>query len=295
MALTCCGKVGEPKPPYVRIPEKIRDLAASQSGFDVILSWTNPAHNLDGSNALDPATIHITSNGTKLTDVAATGPGKPQSFSVAAQSWIGQSRTFSVWLETDRRKTSEVATVRAQPVDIPGAVIDIRPVVDQYAITITWNPPAQNTNLANGYFVQRSDLRSAPTLTTEPRFTDRSFNYGKTYTYQIISAREIDSKWISGLASPAVSLVAVDHTPPRIPSGLALVVTDTGGAIVTWDVNEELDLKGYFVYRDSRKLNPAEPQTGNHFFDPDYKPNTIYAISAVDEYGNESPRSAPIS
>jgi hypothetical protein len=285
--------VGDPKPPYVRIPEKIRDLAASQSGYDVILSWTNPAHNLDGSNATDPATIHITSNGTKLTDLAATGPGKPQSYSIPAQSWIGQSRTFSVWLETDRQKISEVTTVRAQPVDIPGAATSIQPVVDQYAITITWNPPAQNSNLANGYFVQRTDRQSAPTLTTEPRFTDRSFDFGKTYTYQVVSARQIDSRWISGLASPAASIVAVDHTAPRIPSGGAIVVTDTG-AIVTWDVNEELDLKGYFVYRDGRKVNPTEPQPGNHFFDTDYKPDTTYAISAVDQYGNESPRSAPI-
>jgi hypothetical protein len=73
-------------------------------------------------------------------------------------------------------------------------------------------------------------------------------------------------------------------------------VTDTG-AIVTWDANQELDLKGYFIYRNggNRPINPETPQPGNSFEDRDYKPGTTYSVSAVDESNNESRRSAPIS
>jgi hypothetical protein len=129
---------------------------------------------------------------------------------------------------------------------------------------------------------------------TETQFTDRSFNYGKNYTYQIVAARQVDTKWINGIPAPPVSVEANDRTPPRVPTGLAIVVTDSG-AIVTWDANQELDLKGYFIFRNGHKLNPKEPQTGNSLVDPGYKPNTTYAVSAIDEFGNESQPSAPIS
>jgi len=291
---TACGKVGEPRPPYVRIPERVHDFAATQSDNKVVLSWTNPAHNLDGSTATDLAVVHITSNGAAVADVAPTGPGKSQSYAVPAQNWIGQTRTFNVWLETARHKQSDVASVRAQAVEVPGAVANLKAIVDQYAINLTWDPPQVNRDLSDGYFVRRTDRQTPPELTTENQFKDSSFDFGKTYIYEIVSARHVGSSWITGTSSAPLSVAAVDKTPPHIPGGLAIVVTDSG-AIVTWDPNQELDLKGYFVYRNGHKVNPAEPQTGNSFADPDYKPNTTYSVSAIDQFGNESQPSPPIS
>jgi hypothetical protein len=292
--LTGCGKVGEPKPPFVRIPERVQNLAANQSGYNIVLSWTNPAHNVDGSTASDLATIHVTSNGASVADVTSTGAGEPQSYSLPAQTWLGESRVFNVWVETTRHKVSDVSTVRAQPVDIPGPARNVKVVVDQYAIHVTWDPPEQNANFATGYFVQRMDKQASPPLAMEAQFTDTGFDYRKTYAYQIVAARQIDSRWVTGLPAAPVSIEAVDRTPPEIPTGLAIIVTD-GGAFVRWEASQELDLKGYFVFRNGRKITPQEPQTGNSWFDPEYRPNTTYSVSAIDEFGNESAPSAPIS
>lgn len=289
-----CGKVGDPKPPFIHIPERIRDLTVAQSAYDVVLNWTNPAHNLDGSNADDLATVHITSAGASVADIKATGAGKPQAFAVPALNWLGQSRTFNVWLETTRHKTSEIATVAAHPSDVPGAVLNLTQVVDQYAITLNWKVPEKNGNLAEGYFVHRTDQQTPPVLTDKTQFQDSSFSYGKRYTYEVVAARQVDAKWITGVPIPPITLTAADTTAPQTPTGLAIVVTDTG-AIVTWDVSPELDLKGYFVFKNGRKVNPAEPQTGNSFPDPNYQPNSSYSVSAIDEFGNESRPSAPIS
>jgi hypothetical protein len=295
LLLAACGKVAEPKPPFVRIPEPIRDLTATQNAYDIVLSWTNPAHNLDGSAASDLATVHITSNGTTVADLAPSGPGKPQSLPIAAKGWLEESRTFNVWVETTRHKVSDVAAVRAKPVDVPGAVTNVKVVVDQYAVNITWEAPAAGRNLVGSYFVQRTDRQSPPVPTTETQFTDSSISLGKSYTYQVIASRLVDSKWINGVPADPVSILATDHTPPRTPTGLAIVMTDTG-ALVTWDANPELDLKGYLIYHngESQPINRI-PQPGNLFLDPDYRPGTSYTVSAVDQFNNESPRSAPVS
>jgi hypothetical protein len=293
LVFASCGKIADPKPPFVRIPERILDLSSSQNAYNVVLSWTNPAHNLDGSPAMDLATVHITGNGTTIADPVATGPGKPQAYSVPAQDWIGQSRSFNVWVETTRHKTSEVATVRAQPVDIPGAVANIKGIVDQYVIHITWSAPEKNPELVSGYFVRRTDLQTPPVPTTEREYKDSSFRYGSTYTYEVVAARQVESAWIMGMPSTPIPVKATDSTTPHTPTGLAIVVTETG-AFVTWDANQELDLKGYFVFRNGVKVS-KEPQTGNSFADPDYKPNTTYSVSAIDEFGNESSPSAPVS
>src|SRR5207247_10469885 len=57
-----CGKVGDPLPPFVRIPAAVRDLAVHQSGYSLVLTWTNPARNIDGSAATDLTQIRIRSN-----------------------------------------------------------------------------------------------------------------------------------------------------------------------------------------------------------------------------------------
>src|SRR5438132_13345180 len=51
LLLAGCGKVGDPQPPFIRIPEAVKDLAATQSGHNIFLTWTNPPRNIDGSAA----------------------------------------------------------------------------------------------------------------------------------------------------------------------------------------------------------------------------------------------------
>jgi hypothetical protein len=290
--LAGCGKVADPKPPFIRVPEAIGDLAVTQSGYDVVLSWTNPSRNIDGSAATDLDRVHITNGAAEIAALSTTGAGKPQSHAIDARGWIGIERLFGVKVETVRGRTSELSTVSIKPIEVPGPVVSLDAVVDQYSITLSWREPAENARFANDYIVMRSD-REAPVVTTETQLTDSAYDRDKQYTYEVVAARRVDSVLIRGLAPQRKTISAVDKTAPKPPTDLQLVVTDSG-AILTWKASEELDLAGYRVFRDKREITKGV-RAANSFTDPDYKPGFVYSVSAVDELGNESPQSAPVS
>lgn len=287
-----CGKVAEPRPPFIRVPEAIGDLAVTQTGYQVVLSWTNPSRNIDGSAATDLERVHITNGAVDIASLPTTGAGKPQSHSIDARDWIGVERLFGVKVETVRGKISELSTVSIKPIEVPGPVASLDAVVDQYSITVSWRVPEENGRFANEYIVSRSD-REAPVVTAETQLTDSTYDRGKQYTYEVVAARRADNGLTQGVAPQRKTISAVDKTAPKPPTELELVVTD-GGAILTWKASEELDLAGYKVFRDKKPLS-GSIRTANSFTDPDYKPGHVYSVSAVDEFGNESPQSAPIS
>jgi hypothetical protein len=294
LLLTGCGKVADPQPPFIRIPEVVGDLGATQVGYSIVLTWTNPRRNIDGSTATDLSIVHITSEGAPVTTVPSTGPGQSQSLSIPMEGSIGMRRTFAVWLQTAREKVSDPARIEIVPVEVPGPVIDLRPVVDQYAINLTWQVPAKNGNLAGRYIIRRTDgPRLSTNLSSATGYKDSSFERGRTYTYEVVGARNVDTRWIEGEASQKVTVLAEDKTAPKSPTGLQVLVHDTG-AFLTWDGNEELDLAGYRVYRNNIPVE-GPLLTAHSFFDPDYRPNSSYRITALDEFGNESPRSLPVT
>jgi hypothetical protein len=284
LSLTGCGRVGAPLPPFIRIPEAVKDLTVLQDGNELILTWTNPARYIDGSDVTDLGRIQIRSNDAVLMEVDATVAGQMQTVSVPVGA-AGPSRSFAVTAETTRGKQSQVSnTVSISPVAVPGKVVGLRAVVDQRRIILTWEKPQEHPELADAYRVSR--LEPAETQTVpDTRYEDTRYRPGEMYTYQVTAMRGM----VPGVGPESVSVLIVDKTPPRIPTGLDIVVSDTG-AFVTWAANSEGDLAGYRVFRNGMAVSDRLT-TANSFFDPDYRPGFSYAISAVDEFGNESSRS----
>src|ERR1051326_3434299 len=48
--LVACGTPGAPRPPSLRLPETVRDLAATRQGSTVTLTWTMPQRTTDREN-----------------------------------------------------------------------------------------------------------------------------------------------------------------------------------------------------------------------------------------------------
>ncbi len=255
-----CGKVGDPLPPFVRIPGAVKDLAVHQTGYSLVLTWTNPARNIDGSAATDLTQIRIRSNDSVIAAVNVNAAGQTQSYEFPVGSTLLQQRTFTVQAETARGKLSENSNpVSITPVEVPGKVAGVKAVVDQRKITLYWGKPQDHPELADVYLVNRIDPPEEPAVVSETSYEDDRYQADKTYVYELTAVRRFQGRMVPGV---------------------------------------ETDLAGYRVFRSDRadgefRLATDRLVTTNAFIDSAYRPGLYYAVSAVDEFGNESAKTIP--
>jgi len=293
-----CGKVGDLRPPKNRVPAAILDLKATQNPTDVLLTWTNPSRYVDGSSATDLMNVLILQDGTTIATVPALGPGKLQSYNVPIRTPFGTTPVYAVKLETQRGKTSAASNEFPIPlIEGPGVISNLKGHMDQHRIRLVWEPPASNPSLAEIYLVRRDDGAFPPVQVTEAHWEDTNVEAGKTYVYVVTAARS-GATPVSGPPSAPVSILAKDETKPKVPAGLRPPVVSDSVAILSWDPNSEDDWAGYRVYRsdspDTDGVQLEKNYTSTNFRDAGYRPNSYYRISAVDEAGNESDKSAPV-
>jgi hypothetical protein len=150
-------------------------------------------------------------------------------------------------------------------------------------------------------------------ITNADRALDADIRFGEIYEYraQRVDRVELDGKTLelAGPLSSPVRIEAVNKLPPAVPKGLAAVATagenGAGPAIdLNWQPNIEPDLAGYIVYRREaeapgaehawQRISPAQPVAEPDYHDASVQPghSYIYAVSAIDQEGHESGRSA---
>lgn len=293
LLLAACGKVGEPLPPIIRVPLKVDNLLATQAGYAVVLTWTNPAKYIDGNPATDTGTVHVFRNNNPIGTVPATAAGQPQSFTLPdVRSWVGSEMTFAIQLVVP--KTSRPAPISNaalfRPQDVPGSPRNLSTIVDLGKIVLEWEPPELKPELVDTYVVQRSD-RPAATSVRVPRFDDTEYEPGKTYTYTITA---VTQSAIPGEGNLIGNVVAKDTTRPKTPSGLNVERFSDTTVLVSWEPNTEKDLKGYRLFRSDRPDVPIA-RVGNGYPDADYVPGKglSYRVLAEDVSGNTSLLSEP--
>ncbi len=140
------------------------------------------------------------------------------------------------------------------------------------------------------------------------RALDKDIHFGETYEYraQRVVRVRIDGQTLEldGPLSAPVHLEALDVFPPAVPVGLAAVAvagenTNEPAIDLSWQPDTEADLAGYIVYRREgsgnwERISPALAVVGPAFRDAHVQAghSYIYAVSAIDEGGHESARSA---
>ncbi|MGA2570858.1 MAG: fibronectin type III domain-containing protein [Terracidiphilus sp.] len=175
-------------------------------------------------------------------------------------------------------------------------------------------PPAKKSGESS--LAQPAELL-VQTLLVEPaalsdRALDTAIRFGGTYEYR---AQRVARVTVNGetleLASPLslpLRIEAAKLFPPNPPQGLVAVSTagenGAGPAIdLSWLPASESDLAGYIVYRREvgasgavpwQRISPAQPVAGPAYRDFGVQPGHtyVYAVSAIDQEGNESARSA---
>jgi len=180
------------------------------------------------------------------------------------------------------------------------------------------SPPAKQTaavKSAEGPLARRAEplertllVEAAPHL---DRALDKSIAFGATYEYRAERVARVtvngETLELAGPLSSPVSIVAVNVFPPAVPRGLATVATvgaeSAGPAIdLSWQPDTEADLAGYIVYRREagadesswQRISPDQLVVGPGYHDANVQAGRtyIYAVSAVDQQGHESARSA---
>jgi hypothetical protein len=145
------------------------------------------------------------------------------------------------------------------------------------------------------------------------RALDKDIRFGETYEYRAQRVARVTVNGhtleLAGELSAPLRIDAENVFPPGAPKGLAAVATagenGTGPAIdLSWQPDTEADLAGYIVYRREpgaggggagwQRISPAQPVVGPGYDDANVQPGHTYAyaVSAIDEEGHESARSA---
>lgn len=139
------------------------------------------------------------------------------------------------------------------------------------------------------------------------RTLDKDVRLGGIYEYRAQHVARVtvngQTLELAGPISPPVRVETKDVFPPAVPAGLAAVATTESGAEasidLSWQPDAEADLAGYVVYRREgeeawKRVSPMLPLAAPTFHDAQIESGHTYyyAVSAIDQSGHESARSA---
>jgi hypothetical protein len=283
--LTGCGYVGDPLPPALNIPVAVADLRAVQRGDKLVVDFTAPLLTTDdmGLTAISAAEVRV---GDDVVPVVAPKPGDAAHFELPARQWAGRESPVRVLLvgpKGQRSFESNVVTLRMrEPVPTPG---DVKAEAHPEGVRVSWRPPV--AGVATQYRVRREPASEA---TVEmPEFIDRSVEVGKPYGYSVVAV--IDKA--ESLPSAFVSVTPRDAFPPPAPANVT-AIAGVNSIELNWDRSAATDLKSYRVYRNDAVVAPDLDT-------PSFSDKAVtageryrYAVSAVDQAGNESAKSAVV-
>lgn len=316
LALAGCGYVGPIVPPSAQIPTAVTDLSAAERGDQLNIAFTVPANTTDGigireySNIdlrIGPVPDNLDVNAWAATarhiDVAPPPAvtrheeARPVavSKSLPLSDWIG--KRIGVAVRTAVRKedhfsawSNVVALKVIPPLKPPEARVEA--TAGGYALT--WLEPQPGAQ----YRISRqgpNDKQPVELGTTDKSsYTDSSAHWETPYTYTVVAAEDGAESlpWTSKVQN------AADIFPPSVPSDLS-AFSSSDAIEITWRRSPESDLAGYFVYRSTGGA-PFEKQ-GALVNVPSYSDHKVehgksyrYAVSAIDQKGNESAKSEPV-
>jgi hypothetical protein len=213
----------------------------------------------------------------------------------------------------------------------PAPIADLRLEVRKAGVVLHWTPdattaavrlertlltpPKGESSSAQGVLAPEPEPLQQNLLVDNDaqlgRALDKSVRFGETYEYraQRVVRVEVGSQTLelAGELSEPQRVEVRDIFPPAVPTGLAAVATlpapdaaETHPSIdLSWQPDTEADLAGYVVYRresgsDWQRISPPQPVVAPAFHDASVAPGStyIYAVSAIDQTGHESARSA---
>ena len=308
--LSACGYVAGPLPPLANIPASIGDLDAVQRGSRIIVHFTLPQHTTEGMRLQPPLDLDLRIgafsppfNVTQWSDQAtriAQGEikGDLATYEIPSGPWTGKDVAIAARTIGANHKPSNWSNHISLPIIAPlEQPQDLTTVTTAQGIHLTWRARGDHFRL-----LRRTGAGpdfSQVAVTQQPEWTDPNVQYGTRYTYVVQTFAELpDHREAQSDLSAEVSETPIDKFPPAAPAGLRASVAPNSIEL-SWDRNTEADLAGYRVYRATGSGGLEKIADVNEV--PTYSDHQVeagktyrYTITAVDQAGNESPKSATV-
>lgn len=308
LCLSGCGYIGEPLYPALNIPSRILDLNVTQRGANLEIWFTEPALTTEGlaikqigsldlrvgPNPSQPFNTQQWADAAARVPVATPDKLGPVHVTVPARQYAGQEVMVGVRAVNMKGRAAEWSNLKAltvqPPLAVPSGVVIAG---DPQGVLLRWNGAPEAS-----YRVYRKagneNLATKLADVTEPRYLDTTTQYGTHYEYWV---EALKGEARSEMAGP-FTIEPEDKFPPAVPAGVA-VTAGLQTIELAWERNTEPDFRGYRVYRATGD-GPFE-KIAELIEAPGYSDKNVesgkryrYAISSVDQTGNESEKSAPV-
>lgn len=321
LLLAACGVKGNPSPPKPRVPMAVSDLQVESQTEGIVLRWSRPPRNEDGTPLTDLKgfTIFRQIEGTLAYPIAFIAADRPENAEVRDGLYIFQDQgkvgeelltyhRFTYWVVAQNvhgklsRPSKEMSLDFVPPASSPHSLM--AEGADGF-VRLKWQPPktridGKPLDRQPRYTIYRKTGEDPWRLIhPEPlaalSYVDLEVVSGVTYRYTVRAVDNDRPPWREG--PPAQEVAAAtsrDQTPPVPPPSLRAEVV-AGGVRLIWEPSPSQDVAGYHIYR--RELAVAapkritkEPLSGNIHLDAGVRSRTTYGytVTAQDFSGNES-------
>jgi len=305
-----CAYLGPPLPPLANVPGHITDLAAIQRDARVIAQFTPPALTTEGVAIKKPLTfdLRIGPAAAPFNIAEWSAEARHESsvpavngtvrYEIPSPEWTGKEVVIAVRAIGANGKESAWSNTVVLPVVAPPQIPSaLRAEATAGGVRLEWLGPGSRFRVLRR---EPGSEKFDPVATvTAHDWVDPLSEFGKTYTYLVQALVDIgDGKEAESELTAPVAITPLDTFPPAVPAGLRAAASPNSIELA-WDRNSESDLAGYRIYRAEGSGGFNKIAEGSQI--PNYSDRAIehgksyrYAVSAVDQAGNESARSEPV-
>ncbi len=301
--LASCGYIGDPLPPSLETPVAVSNLRVTQFGNKLTIRFNQPPKTTEGlilKKIADtelrlgqpPAGVFNMDNwalSATRVEVPPTKDGLVE-LEVPVDPWVGKDIVVSVRTQGTKQRFSAWSNLAVLPV-VAGLIAPqkVTATTQVDGVMLRWQPVE-----GAEYRIFRGASELAKVAASE--YLDSSVEFGKPASYKVQAFRKLNDKQIAeGPQSEAVEITPTDTFPPAVPEGLRLIA-GVASIEVSWQRNLELDWKAYKIWRSE---GDAEFKVlVENITQPTYSDRSAargkryrYAVSSVDNLGNESEKS----
>jgi hypothetical protein len=230
------------------------------------------------------------------------GPPAPSSgvmaeYDIPVAEWAGQDVAVGVRVIGGNGKESGWDFLNLPIVAAPATPADVRAEATPEGVRLTWRGDPGEYHVFRRATGEKDFTDVAKV--SQPEWVDRDAAFGTPYTYLVQRLVTVGTHVAQSELSQTFEITPEDRFAPAAPAGLRAIAA-IQSVELAWDRSPEPDLAGYRVYR----------AVGDGAFEkladisqlPAYADRAVeagktyrYQVTAVDQAGNESPRSGMAS